>query len=157
MNICIEGKSLRGIQIGTVGTLLVYRKQGLSKYLMEFVLEKYKDTTDLFFLFANDFVLEFYSKFGFERFNEVVYNLKSVIPKSNFAARKLNINNKSDFNLIEDLLKKRMMLTKILGATNYNFITIWHILYVFPENLFYLPFPSPFFYLLSKELYLIIF
>ena len=46
MKIILEGRSVRGIQFGTVGTLREYRKQGLSKYLMDYVLEKYEDSTD---------------------------------------------------------------------------------------------------------------
>jgi predicted N-acetyltransferase YhbS len=138
MNICIDGKPIRGIQIGTVGTLPEYRKQGLSKYLMEFVLDKFKDSTDLFFLFANETVLDFYPKFGFERINEVIYKLNSGISNPKFSARKLNINNKSDFVLIKELLNNRRMLTKIFGAKEFDFITFWHMIYVFSENIFYL-------------------
>lgn len=138
MNICIEGKFVCGIQFGTVGTLPEFRKLGLSKYLMEIVLEKYKDSTELFFLFANDSVLEFYPKFGFERLTEVVYQLNSNIPKPNYDARKLNMNNHSEFTLIKELTSKRLMLTKIFGATYFDFITMWHIINVYSKNLYYL-------------------
>ena len=138
MNICIEGKFVRGIQFGTVGTLPKFSKLGLSKYLMDFVLEKYKDSTELFFLFANDSVLEFYPKFGFERLTEVVYQLNSNIPKPNFDARKLDINNNSDFTLIQELISKRLILTKNFGSTDYDFITMWHIINVYSKNLYYL-------------------
>jgi predicted N-acetyltransferase YhbS len=138
MNIIIEGKPVNGIQFGTVGTLPEYRKQGLSNYLMEYVLDKYESTTDLFFLFANESVLDFYPKFGFERKTESFYKLESVIPKSNYSAKKLSLNNASNFELIKGLLSKRQPLTSIFGARDYDFITVWHMIYEFPENVFYL-------------------
>jgi len=138
MNIVLDGKQVKGIQFGTVGTLPEYRKQGLSKYLMDHVLNKYENSTDLFFLFANDTVLEFYPKFGFQRVIESIYKLESAIPIPNFSVRKLNINNDTDFSLIKDLLEKRLILTSIFGATDYQFITIWHLIYVFYDNIYYL-------------------
>ena len=41
MNIIVEGRNVRGIQIGAVGTLPEFRNQGLSRLLMEYVIEKY--------------------------------------------------------------------------------------------------------------------
>lgn len=138
MEICLEGKSFQGIQFGTVGTIPEFRGKGLSKYLMEYVLEKYEKTSDFFFLYANETVLEFYPKFDFERFNESIFVLESEIPDSEYEARKLDIKDKNDFNLIAKLLEKRKPLTNIFGAMDYQFITMWHILNVFSENIFYL-------------------
>lgn len=138
MKICMEGNFIQGIQFGTVGTLPEYRKQSMSKNLMDYVLDKYEESADLFFLFANDSVLNFYPKFGFEQKKEMVYILKSGIPKSNYKAVKLDIRNKFNFELIKGLLNNRLMLTEIFGSQNYQFITMWHILNVFPENIYYL-------------------
>ncbi len=52
-------------QLGTVMTLPSHTKQGLSRFLMEYIFEAYSDKLDGYFLFANDTVLEFYPKFGF--------------------------------------------------------------------------------------------
>ena len=38
MNIIVEGRNLRGIQIGAVGTIPEFRNQGLSRILMEHVI-----------------------------------------------------------------------------------------------------------------------
>jgi len=138
MNLLINGKNLKGIQFGTVSTLPEYRKQGYSKILMDYVLNKYQDSTDIFFLFANDTVLDFYPKFGFKRFTECVFKAKSNLQQLAYSARRLNIKNKSDISVMNDLLKNRLILTKIFGAVDYDFITMWHILNVFPHNLYYL-------------------
>ena len=138
MKILINEEYVNGIQFGTVGTLSEYRNQGLSRYLMEYVIDKYKDSTDIFFLFANDSVLNFYPKFGFKKYDEFIYESVTDIPGSNYSARKLNINSKTDFLLIQNLLENRILLTKSFGASDYAFITFWHILYVFSDNLFYI-------------------
>jgi len=138
MDLLINGKLIRGIQFGTVGTLPEYRKQGLSKYLMEYILDKYERTTDLFFLYANETVLDFYPNFGFHRVMESIYKLDSTIPKPEYFARKLNINNNDDLNLIKKVLDNRLPITTIFGATNHSFITMWHLIYVFSEDIYYI-------------------
>ncbi len=138
MNIIVEGRNLRGIQIGAVGTLPEYCNKGLSRKLMEYVLDKYSKETDIFLLFANETVLEFYPKFGFKKFEEKVFALQSNIPEPKPAARKLNIQNESDFIMLQDLINKRVEITKIFGAKNYGFITMWNILNIYRENLYHL-------------------
>ncbi len=138
MNIIIEGRNLRGIQIGAVGTVPEYRNQGLSRILMEYVIKKFKDDTDIFLLFANETVLEFYPKFGFKRFEEEVFISKINIPEPKPVARKLNIQNEFDFLLLQNLIKDRMEITKIFGAKDYGSITMWHVLNIYRENLYHL-------------------
>jgi len=137
MKILIDGDYVKGIQIGTVGTLPEFRNLGLSKFLMEYVLDKYNNLCDIFFLFANESVLDFYPKFGFNRYHEVIFKSSSDIPKSDYSARRLNISNKSDLSVINKILKERLALTKLFGAVDYDFITHWHLLNVFPDNLLY--------------------
>jgi GNAT superfamily N-acetyltransferase len=138
MKLLIDGKPADGIQIGTVGTIPEYRGRGLSGYLMNHVLERYKDMTELIFLFANEDVIDFYPQFGFIKYNEVIYISESAIPKSNYSARKLNINLPSDLEIVTDLLRDRLILTRFFGARDYVPITMWHIINIFPDKLHYL-------------------
>jgi len=138
MKILIDGDYLNGIQIGTVGTLPEFRNSGLSKFLMEYVLNKYDNLCDIFFLFANETVLDFYPKFGFNRYREVIFKSLSDIPKSKNSVRKLDFGSDSDFSLIKKIIKARLPLTNLFGAAEYDFITHWHLLNVFPGNLFYI-------------------
>jgi GNAT superfamily N-acetyltransferase len=138
MKIFIDGEYLNGIQIGAVGTLPEYRNRGLSKFLMDYVLKKYNDFCDIYFLFANDTVLNFYPKFGFNRFREVIFKSSSDIPISNYYARKLDISNPSDLSIIKKIISERRILTKRFGAAEYEFITHWHLLNVFSDNLYFL-------------------
>jgi GNAT superfamily N-acetyltransferase len=128
MELLINGKKKRGIQFATVGTLPEYRNQGLARELMEQVLAAYEASTDLFFLFANDTVLDFYPKFGFTRVEETIFSaaVSSITPQ--VKARKLNVATIADRKLIENLVEERMPVTEVFGALDY-----WHIL------LFYLP------------------
>jgi len=138
MKILLNGLLIDGIQIGAVGTIPDYRGQGLARKLMSYVLEKFEDSAELIFLFANDDVYDFYPKFGFEKVDEVYYSLESDIPAANFSARNLDINNPEDFSLIRRLIDSRQDLTQIFGAREYGFVIFWHILNVHPNNLYYL-------------------
>ena len=138
MNIIVEGKNLKGIQFGAVGTLLEFRNKGLSRFLMEFVIERYKNNIDIFLLFANETVLDFYPKFGFKRFEEKVFISEINIPEPKPAARKLNIQNESDYLLLQNLINNRVEITKIFGAKDYGFITNWHVLNSYHNKLYYL-------------------
>lgn len=138
MEILINGYPARGIQIGTVGTISEYRRQGLSLLLMERILNKYLDRTDLFFLFANESVIDFYPKFGFRSIKEAVYKSRGRFPQADEPARKLDIGLDKDYKIITDLVDNRSIITGLFGAANYGFITMWHVLNIFPRNLFYL-------------------
>ena len=138
MKLFVDGRERSGIQFGTVGTIPEYRGKGLSKYLMEYVLDKVKDEADLLFLYANEDVLDFYPKFGFDRYSEVIFKCRSHIPKADYSARRLDINSSSDFAIIKRLVNERLVLSRLFGAYDYGFITFWHLLNIFPDNIFYL-------------------
>ncbi|HDS01375.1 MAG TPA: GNAT family N-acetyltransferase [candidate division Zixibacteria bacterium] len=138
MNLFVDGKQVDGIQIGTVGTIPEYQRQGLSRTLMEHVLDKYKGKTEIIFLYSSEEAFKFYPKFGFDRYNEVIFIQSKDIPKGRFSARKLDINSVADFELIKKWLSRRSIISKLFGASDYDFITMWHILNRYPANLFYL-------------------
>ena len=138
MDVIISGKKYKAVQLGAVGTIPEYRKLGLSRILMDYVLKKYESEVDLFFLFANEYVLEFYPKFGFKPIPEKIFQLESDIPKGKFSARKLNLSNFDDYNLLQVLIKERQHLTEVFGAENYGAITMWHIFNSYKNSLYYL-------------------
>ena len=76
---CFMQKGVRKnyIQIGTVMTDEFYRKQGLAKRLMEYVIKEYKDRCDGIYLFANLGALDFYRKLGFKEGLQYQYVLKN--------------------------------------------------------------------------------
>lgn len=72
MDFIWDGSKNHLIQIGTVMTDEDYRGSGYSRILMEQILKEYKENHGIY-LFANDSVLEFYPKFGFQQANEYQY------------------------------------------------------------------------------------
>lgn len=138
MSLVIDGRPIKGIQIGAVATAPEYRRQGLSRVLMEHVLHKYRASVELVFLFANDSVLEFYPRFGFEKHEEVIFISDSIPPAATFCARRLDMGLEADFALVKQKLLDRQALTEIFGAKDYDFITFWHILNIYSGDLLYL-------------------
>ena len=58
----VAGTEMTGFQVGTVATLPEYRHRGLSRALMESIVDEVGERP--LFLFANPTVLDFYPKFG---------------------------------------------------------------------------------------------
>ncbi|MFV0351474.1 MAG: GNAT family N-acetyltransferase [Oscillospiraceae bacterium] len=70
INAVLDGVPKRFIQLGTVMTDPEYRGLGLSRFLMEQVLEDCVADCDMLYLYANNSVVNFYPKFGFEKAEE---------------------------------------------------------------------------------------
>ncbi|MBU3144597.1 GNAT family N-acetyltransferase [Clostridium sp. CF012] len=82
MDFDMDGTKKHYVQIGTVMTDKDYRGQGLSRYLMEKVIDEYKNKVDGIYLFGNDSVVNFYPKFGFVKSKEYQYS-KNIYSISN--------------------------------------------------------------------------
>ncbi len=82
----------------TVMTLPEYRNRGLSRYLMERVLNDWVDKCDAVYLLSNNSVTDFYPKFGFDEYKEFQYS--KPILKVPGTYRKLDIENPEDWDLI---------------------------------------------------------
>jgi ribosomal protein S18 acetylase RimI-like enzyme len=133
----INGEERRAIQIGTVMTDPSYRNQGLSRRLMEIVLEEYQSTYDFIYLFANQTVLEFYPKFGFERMEESHFYFDVCGTHQEVPFRKLNPFIPKDFSLIEELVTERVPLSKDFATINTKELFMFYCLNVFDNDLYY--------------------
>lgn len=92
----VNGKERHYIQLGTVMTDVQHRNKGYSRILMEKILSDYKNC-DGIFLFANDDVLYFYPKFGFQKADE--YRFRAVVNTKNDACvEQIPMKNKDDFS-----------------------------------------------------------
>jgi len=138
MTVFVNSKKLKAIQIGAVGTIPEYRNRGFARQLMEYVVDTYQEEFDLFFLFANNSVLDFYPKFGFKPYQEYLFVREANIPDQKFSARKLNFKDQTDYQLLVQLIQNRLPLTQIFGAENYGEITMWHVLNYYRNNLYYI-------------------
>jgi GNAT superfamily N-acetyltransferase len=103
----ILGEKKRFIQIGTVMTDKEYRKQGLSRFIMERILDEWRDKCDLIYLYANDSVLDFYPKFGFIEANEYQHSREVDENFNTLSIKKLDMT---------DIANRSFLLSKIKGS-----------------------------------------
>lgn len=104
MDFVCNDKVKRYIQLGTVMTDKNHRNKGLSRYLMEAIINEYQNKVDGIYLFANDSVLEFYPKFGFEKTVEYQYSIPVEIHNEKFAQQIPMIDN-TDWIKLEEAMK----------------------------------------------------
>jgi len=99
----------RFIQISTVVTDTDYRKMGHGRWLTEMVLNEWQDKCDCIYLYANDSVLDFYPKFGFQPAHEYRYHMavhNNPLQKIPDAYRKLDLSNQNDVDILVGAYKK---------------------------------------------------
>jgi len=87
------------IQLGTVMTDLEFRNKGLSRWLIENIIDRWKNCCDAIYLFANDSVLDFYPKFGFVKMSEYEYTRSGIKPNST-KGQKLQMNDEKNICLV---------------------------------------------------------
>ena len=118
-----NGQEKRCIQIGTVMTDSDYRNQGLSRYLIERILSEWKVTCDTMYLFANDSVLDFYTKFGFVK--AVEYQCSSPITPTKGRVRKLNMSLASDREFLKRYYSKSNPYSALAIKDNYELLMFY--------------------------------
>src|SRR5262245_50551509 len=119
MDLVLDGRPVRGWQLGAVGTLPTHRGRGLHRELMPALLEL-AAPDDLVFLFANDSVLDFYPRFGFRREVESVFGVTHAIAPAMSKARRLRIADADDRALVTALAANAGSMTSGFGARNYG-------------------------------------
>jgi predicted acetyltransferase len=139
MEVILNGELMKAIQIGTVMTHTMFRNKGLSRKLLEHVLDIYKPDYQLFYLFANQSVLEFYPKFGFEPIPQTQYwseiNLNALRDKSKLL--KLDVSKNTDFELIQNLAKNRQAISQVFGVVNNPSLIMFYCMFVYNDCLYY--------------------
>ncbi|EAC7692763.1 GNAT family N-acetyltransferase [Listeria monocytogenes] len=139
MNLIYQGENYSALQIGTVMTHPNYRGQGLAKNLLNHVIAKYEDQYDFLYLFANDTVLDFYPKFGFERIEESSFTVDACnLKKKASKLKKLNPDNKTDFQLISRIVSKRAPPSNILDVKESEDLLMFYVLIALKNELYYL-------------------
>ncbi|WP_405171595.1 GNAT family N-acetyltransferase [Paenibacillus sp. FSL H8-0280] len=140
LELIIHGEKKKAIQIGTVMTHPDYRGKGLSTRLMNKVLEEYENKYDYMYLFANESVLDFYPKFGFNPVEEHLFSMNYTAKKSPEPAniRKLNVTNADDIRLIEKLASERLPVSQHFATYHAQGILMFYCLNVFSDDIYYL-------------------
>lgn len=121
----IENEKKVGIQIGTVMTDTEYRRRGLSKFIMEQVINEWKEQSDFIYLFANDSVLDFYPKFNFEIVDEYQYSKSLNISNTQSLFKKLNIEDKNDKELLIGTINNSIPVSKLSMRNNTSLIMFY--------------------------------
>jgi len=137
MDFFILGEQKKYVQIGTVMTDEEYRGQGLCRVLMELVLKEWEDKCDLIYLFANDSVLDFYPKFGFEVCDEYQYSINKTKEDKTEKIRKMSIDNDSDREIIYNMACNAIPLSKVSMKDNTSLI-MFYCTYFMKDNIYYL-------------------
>jgi predicted N-acetyltransferase YhbS len=137
LTVLLDGQRARGLQFSAVGTLPAYRRQGWSRQLMAHVLEQYAASTDLFFLFANASVLDFYPKFGFRLAQDYEFLAEMPEVSSQPVARALDPHNAEDWRVLAHYAHHRLPVSQVCSATDYGHIFLYHTL-AKPHTLWYI-------------------
>jgi GNAT superfamily N-acetyltransferase len=135
----ISGEKMRCIQIGTVMTADAFRNRGLSRYLMEHIMNEWESRCDLIYLFANDTVLDFYPKFGFFPIREYEYSKSwNGQPSEQHALRKLDMRQDTDRRLLEQAINTSTTHSRIAMLGNHGLIMFYCTSFR-SDQVFYLP------------------
>lgn len=133
----ILGVNKRYIQIGTVMTDTAYRNRGLVRYLMEKVIEEWKNKCDMLYLFANDSVLNFYPKFGFTTLIEYQYS-KAITNDNEFiVAERLDMSLEDNRELVVDKINNSIPISKLSMLNNVGLVMFYCTSFM-KDNVYYL-------------------
>lgn len=134
----IQGDRMQCIQIGTVMTDKDYRNLGLSRFLMELVISEWESETDLIYLFANNTVLDFYPKFGFQSINEYEYTRHAPLRKTNRDVIQLDMSEASAGRILYDIAGKSVLSAKLSMLNNANLVLFYCTSFM-RDQVFYIP------------------
>jgi predicted N-acetyltransferase YhbS len=139
MELIMDGQRKNVIQLGTVMTDPDYRNKGLAAALIKQIIEKYENECDFMYLLANDTVLDFYPKFGFNKVIECAYEMDTEqTHKVQGITRKLCKDNEEDYKNIVRLISNRIPISKKLGVCSDMWPLLVYCTYMFKEALYYL-------------------
>lgn len=139
IDLLLEGRVKKALQIGTVMTHPDYRNRGLSKKLMNKVLQEYKGQYDVMYLFANDTVLDFYPKFGFVAIDEDQYTLSyKRAARNQQTLKKLDGAIAEDLQFIYDFVKQRIPVSYKCSTLHAEELFMFYCMYVFPNHIYFL-------------------
>lgn len=138
VDLLIEGKKHRSLQIGTVMTHPEYRQKGLSGKLMSAVLRDFEGQYDIMYLFANDSVMEFYPKFGFRQVAESDFFMPFKSEgRMKGTLRKLEMDNPADLAFVAERVEHRVPVSRSFGTSGTPGITMYHCQNVFQDAIYY--------------------
>lgn len=130
-----DGAVRHFLQLGTVMTDEACRNQGLSRAIMEQIDADYNGKSDGIYLFANDSVLDFYPKFGFEKSHEYQY-AKKVSHTGACQFEKLRMNTPAAWRSLEAAMKRSIFSGRLDMVNNHELI-MFYVTKFMQENVYY--------------------
>lgn len=137
VDLVIERQPKRMLQIGTVMTDKAYRKKGLSRLLIERIIQEAEDQYDLIYLFANDSVLDFYPKFGFEKALEYEHSKYFKKGANTLRSKKLDMTNEQDQDKLIRLVKGTTVQSQISVVGNLNLVMFYALSFM-KDSIYYI-------------------
>ena len=125
------------IQIGTIMTAPEFRNRGLSRWLIENIIDRWKNCCDAIYLFANDSVLDFYPRFGFRTMFEYEYK-RSGIKSNNTKVQKLQMNDEKNIRLVLKKYEQGNPFSALCMAENKGLLS-FYCMGIMKENIYYSP------------------
>jgi ribosomal protein S18 acetylase RimI-like enzyme len=125
MDLVLHGRSVRGFQLGSVGTLPEHRGRGLQRRVLPRLLAQ-TGADDLVFLFANHQVLDFYPRFGFEPVRERLFRAECHVAPQGAELRTLDVARPSDRALLRRIAGQAQPVTTLFGARDYGTTLLWY-------------------------------
>jgi len=135
----VDGRMIKAAQLGCVGVHPDYRKRGLSRLLMEAVFKKYRQRVDFIYLFTGQDNREFYPLFGFKKHPMQQFSLSTVGLNASGTARLLDMNEKTDFELLLKGARNRYERDNPIGIRDFSGVLAWRVLGMGIEQKHYLP------------------
>ena len=136
MDVVVDGRIKKYIQLGTVMTNKAYRGQGLQKYIFNQVMEDFKGKFDAMFLFANKNVLEFYPKFGFEK--SVEYTFSKTVNGNKREIKKLDMADSNDVSLLKRFYDVGNPFSAMLVINGFA-LEMFYLTGPYRNNVYYIP------------------
>lgn len=123
-----QGEKKHFIQIGTVTTHPDFRNQGLAKSLIERIINDYSDHCDGIYLYANNTVLEFYPRLGFEEAKEYEWSIDLKPWHCNWgweSWKKLLTSSENSKNLLYGIYKEANPFSNVSMLKNYELLMFY--------------------------------
>lgn len=135
----VGGLDKKGAQLLTVGTLPEYRGHGIQRELWKRAEAWIRRECDFTFLFTDDTAAGFYDKLGFKRQAEYfdVIKLPEPIDLVQSRFKKLDLEQDSEYGIIERLAREREMVSNRLGFLNPKLL-LFMFLYYYQSWSYYL-------------------
>lgn len=135
MEMLIAGAPKTCYQIGAVATHKTRRGEGLSRHIMNFILDQHPGET--FFLCANQSVLEFYPRFGFRPLQERQPWSEHCLENPRPGMVRLDI--VSDRQTIDAYLQHRSVYSNHVDCSNAAPVQWFHLLTAFADHVYAIP------------------